>query len=99
MFFLDNQVCFPTLEKFDGVTNDASGHYFLVVLNIKACRFEVFDSLARNGQPLMVEACHLLVDGIKTMWARIFTDSKVQIANWPIEVIDSPKQTNGYIFF
>jgi hypothetical protein len=93
--FLQTQVCFPTLEKFASLPNDSSGHYFLVVLNIKAQRFEVLDSLAENGKALMMEACHFLVAGIKTMWARSYNDSKVQIANWPIEIIDSPKQTNG----
>jgi hypothetical protein len=47
----------------------------------------------------MMDACHLLIAGIKTMWARMYQDSKIRIAEWPIEVIDSPKQNNGYVFF
>lgn len=89
-------VCFPTLEKFGSLPQDSSGHYFLVVLNIKAERFEIIDSLARNGKALMMEACHLLIAGIKTMWKRMYNDSKVQITNFPIEVIPSPKQENTF---
>jgi hypothetical protein len=42
----------------------------------------------------MMEACHMLIVGIKVTWKREYAKSKVQIANWPIEVIDSPRQTN-----
>lgn len=67
----------------------------MVVLNIKAERFEVIDSLARRGRALLMESCHLLIANIKVMWGKEYADSKVDIADWPIEVIDSPKQTNG----
>ena len=75
--------------------SEASGHYWLVVLNIKAQRFEIYDSLAtKKREALMMEDTHYLIVGIKTMWLRLFTSSKVQIANWPIELIDSPRQDN-----
>lgn len=89
-------ICFPTLEKFQNLPKDSSGHYWLVVLNIKAERFEIIDSLARNAQALMMESCHLLIASIKKMWAKEYRNSKVQIIDWPIEVIDSPKQENRF---
>jgi hypothetical protein len=68
----------------------------LVVLNVSAERFEIIDSLSsrKKGEALMMEACHMLIAGIKVMWKREYAKSKVQIVNWPIEVIDSPRHTN-----
>uniref|UniRef100_A0ACD5TJR6 Uncharacterized protein n=2 Tax=Avena sativa TaxID=4498 RepID=A0ACD5TJR6_AVESA len=89
-------ICFPTLEKFPQLSKDLSAHYWLVVINIKAKRFEVIDSLARRGCALLMESCHLLIANIKVMWGKEYANSKVDIVDWPIEIIDNPKQTNGY---
>jgi hypothetical protein len=79
------------LESFPDCPPDSSGHYFMVVLNIKAQSFEVMDSLSKNGKALMIDACHFLDAGVKTMWTRMYNNSKVQIGSWPIEVADSPR--------
>ncbi|XP_071680291.1 putative ubiquitin-like-specific protease 1B [Lolium perenne] len=89
-------VCFPTLQAFPGTPKDASGHYWLVNLNIKAQRFEIYDSLGNNSEPVNMHACHLLIAGIKTNWTRQYSNSKIKIMDWPIEIIDSPRQNNGY---
>ncbi|KAK1669076.1 hypothetical protein QYE76_057235 [Lolium multiflorum] len=89
-------VCFPTLQAFPGTPKDASGHYWLVNLNIKAQRFEIYDSLGNNSEPVNMHACHLLIAGIKTNWTRQYSNSKIKIMDWPIEIIDSPRQNNLY---
>ena len=50
--------------------------------------------MARRGEALMMDACHLLIASIKKVWADEYKDSKVKITNFPIEVIESPHQTN-----
>jgi hypothetical protein len=62
-------------------TNNSSGHYWLVVLDIKGRRFEIIDSLSKDGQALMMPVCHLLITGIKKMWAREYKESSVDISN------------------
>ena len=47
------QICFPTLEKLSSDPKGSSGHYWLVVLNIKARRFEILDSLASKTEALL----------------------------------------------
>ncbi|KAM0887850.1 hypothetical protein ACQ4PT_028729 [Festuca glaucescens] len=90
------EICFPTLEGFTGAPPSQLGHYWLVNLNIKAQIFEMYDSLGGNGEALLMHACHLLIARIKTMWFKEYKKSKVQIADWPIVLIDSPKQNNGW---
>jgi hypothetical protein len=63
------QICFPTLQCFPGLANDQSGHYWLVNLNLKAERFEIYDSLAKNVEALMMDSCHFLIGAIKAIWA------------------------------
>jgi hypothetical protein len=62
------QICFPTLQKFPSVQKDPGGHYWLVNLKIKAQRFVIYDSLATNGESLIMDACHLLIASIKKIW-------------------------------
>lgn len=90
-------ICFPVLQKFTRLPTETSGHYWLVVLNLTAQRFEIIDSLGKQGQPLMMDACHLLIAGIKYMWTYHYKESKVQINNREIEVIDCPRQNTRMI--
>uniref|UniRef100_A0A0E0PVU0 Ubiquitin-like protease family profile domain-containing protein n=1 Tax=Oryza rufipogon TaxID=4529 RepID=A0A0E0PVU0_ORYRU len=51
-----------------GNGNDKAGHYFMVCLNLKAERFEVYDSLRGEDDEELISASHLVVASIKTMW-------------------------------
>ena len=91
------QICFPTLQAFEGCDENSSGHYFLVNLNLKAERFEIMDSITnRNGESIMIDACHLLVAAIKVMWSREYAESNIDISEFPMVFIPLPQQTNGY---
>ncbi|CAM0912916.1 unnamed protein product [Alopecurus aequalis] len=91
-------ICFPTLQSFDHQPkfDKDSGHYWLVNLNIKAARFEIMDSLTRNGEPLMMDTCHCLIASIKKMWKAEYSTSRVDISSYPIHILPVPNQTTTF---
>uniref|UniRef100_A0A0E0JK71 peptidylprolyl isomerase n=1 Tax=Oryza punctata TaxID=4537 RepID=A0A0E0JK71_ORYPU len=89
---------FPILQEL-GNGNDKAGHYFVVCLNLKAERFEVYDSLRGEDDEELISAINLVVASIKTMWDRVYMrSSKKTIQNYPLIFIDGPKQDNMYPF-
>ncbi|EEC80321.1 hypothetical protein OsI_22364 [Oryza sativa Indica Group] len=85
---------FPILQEL-GNGNDKAGHYFMVCLNLKAERFEVYDSLRGEDDEALISASHVVVASIKTMWDRFYMrSSKKTIQNYPLIFIDGPKQDN-----
>uniref|UniRef100_A0A0E0LBL8 Ubiquitin-like protease family profile domain-containing protein n=1 Tax=Oryza punctata TaxID=4537 RepID=A0A0E0LBL8_ORYPU len=75
--------------------NDKAGHYFVVCLNLKAERFEVYDLLRGEDDEELISASNLVVASIKTMWDRVYMrSSKKTIQNYPLIFIDGPKQDN-----
>nr|XP_025881956.1 uncharacterized protein LOC107281337 [Oryza sativa Japonica Group] len=88
------QAFFPILQEL-GNGNHKAGHYFVVCLNLKAERFEVYDSLRGEDDEALISAYHLVVASIKTMWDRFYMrSSKKTIQNYPLIFIDGPKQDN-----
>lgn len=91
------QAFFPILQEL-GNGNDKASHYFVVCLNLKAERFEVYDSLRGEDDEALISASHLVVASIKTMWDRFYMrSSKKTIQNYPLIFIDGPKQDNMYV--
>uniref|UniRef100_A0A0E0KZR0 Ubiquitin-like protease family profile domain-containing protein n=1 Tax=Oryza punctata TaxID=4537 RepID=A0A0E0KZR0_ORYPU len=85
---------FPILQEL-GNGNDKAGHYFVVCLNLKVERFEVYDSLRGEDDEELISATNLVVASIKTMWDRVYMrSSKKTIQNYPLIFIDGPKQDN-----
>uniref|UniRef100_A0A0E0KNE3 Ubiquitin-like protease family profile domain-containing protein n=1 Tax=Oryza punctata TaxID=4537 RepID=A0A0E0KNE3_ORYPU len=85
---------FPILQEL-GNGNDKAGHYFVVCLNLKAERFEVYDSLRGEDDKELISATNLVVASIKTIWDRVYMrSSKKTIQNYPLIFIDGPKQDN-----
>ncbi|BAT06794.1 Os09g0105200 [Oryza sativa Japonica Group] len=60
-----NRLDHKELELGNG--NDKDGHYFVVCLNLKAERFEVYDSLRGEDDEELISASNLVVVSIKTM--------------------------------
>uniref|UniRef100_A0A0E0HNF8 Ubiquitin-like protease family profile domain-containing protein n=1 Tax=Oryza nivara TaxID=4536 RepID=A0A0E0HNF8_ORYNI len=88
-----NRLDHKELELGNG--NHKAGHYFMVCLNLKAERFEVYDSLRGEDDEALISAYHLVVASIKTMWDRFYMrSSKKTIQNYPLIFIDGPKQDN-----
>uniref|UniRef100_A0A0E0LYE8 Ubiquitin-like protease family profile domain-containing protein n=1 Tax=Oryza punctata TaxID=4537 RepID=A0A0E0LYE8_ORYPU len=91
-----NRLDHKELELGNG--NDKAGHYFVVCLNMKAERFEVYDSLRGEDDEELILASNLVVASIKTMWDRVYMrSSKKTIQNYPLIFIDGPKQDNMYL--
>lgn len=82
---------FPVLQFLTPDEEEKNGHYFLFTLNIKAQRFEIMDSLRREGDAMMMDACHFLAAGIKYMWNKNYRNSTVKIGDFPIVYIPCPK--------
>uniref|UniRef100_A0A0E0MMC1 Ubiquitin-like protease family profile domain-containing protein n=1 Tax=Oryza punctata TaxID=4537 RepID=A0A0E0MMC1_ORYPU len=112
-YFLDSQLDWNELKKHLNQTganhlehkelelgnrNDKAGHDFVVCLNLKAERFEVYDSLRGEDDEELISATNLVVASIKTMWDRVYMrSSKKTIQNYPLIFIDGPKQDNMYL--
>ena len=71
---------------------DFNGHYYLIVLNLKAERFEVMDSLRSKMNPGLLKDARNIVGSIKGLWSSNYSESKINIEKWPTKYIDTPKQ-------
>ena len=71
-----------------------NGHYYLIVLNLKAERFEVMDSLRSVGTPGLPADCTTIIDNMKQMWALNYKQSKIDISTFTTQYIATPMQRN-----
>ncbi|KAG2582318.1 hypothetical protein PVAP13_6KG100200 [Panicum virgatum] len=77
------------------VQDDAhSGHYFMIVLNLRNKRFELINSLRTLGDPKLAECCNKVLSGIKFLWNINNGDSDYAIDDYELVDIAVPKQTN-----
>ena len=83
---------FPVLENLTPDIKVFTGHYYLISLNLKAERFEVFDSLRAKGNRGLIKEYRSIIGSIKYLWGANYSESKINIENWPIEYIDTPRQ-------
>ena len=91
---LIKQVSFPTLEILYKENPKETGHYWLMVLNIRDKRFEVLDSARMFKDKALVENANKIMKGIKINWEGHYSKSSVQIADWKLHKIKCPKQDN-----
>ena len=90
-FFL--QILFPVLQKLVQ-SDEHSGHYFLIVLNLRNKRFEVLDSMRNLENGKLAECCNKITNAIKSLWKIYYPDTKNPIDKYEIMDIPIPKQTN-----
>jgi hypothetical protein len=83
---------FGVLQDLTPDIKQFNGHYYLIVLNLKAERFEVMDSLRSKGNKGLVADCRAIIGSIKYMWAQNYVDSKINIEKWKTEHISTPMQ-------
>jgi hypothetical protein len=83
---------FGVLQDLTPDIKQFNGHYYLIVLNLKAERFEVMDSLRSKGNKGLVANYRAIIRSIKYMWAQNYVDSKINIKKWKTEHISTPTQ-------
>jgi Ulp1 family protease len=85
---------FPVLEAMGNNGSDTAGHYYLLVLNLRAKRFEVMDSMRSLGDERLRTSCNTIMEGIKTLWRKHYPNSKKDIEDYEPVDIGVPKQSN-----
>ncbi|KAG2629464.1 hypothetical protein PVAP13_3KG468401, partial [Panicum virgatum] len=60
------QILFPVLQKLVQ-SDEHSGHYFLIVLNLRNKRFEVLDSMRNLENGKLAECCNKITNAIKSL--------------------------------
>ena len=90
-FFL--QILFPVLQKLVQ-SDEHSGHYFLIVLNLHNKRFEMLDSMRNLENGKLAECCNKITNAIKSLWKIYYPDIENPIDKYEIMDIPIPKQTN-----
>jgi hypothetical protein len=83
---------FPVLQDLTPDIDLFTGHYYLIVLNLKAERFEVMDSLRAKGNRSFQKDYRSIIGSIKYLWAENYSDSKINIECWATEHIVTPMQ-------
>jgi Ulp1 family protease len=69
-----------------------SGHYYLIVLNLKAGRFEVMDSMRKEGDKLLMQDARNIIGSIKHFWQANYSASKIDISKYMTVHIPTPMQ-------
>ena len=86
---------FPVLQTWTPKGLDEKvGHYFLLVLNLRAKRFEVLDSMRSLNDEKLASCCANLVSRIKECWKIFYPDTKKEIDTYEVIDIQVSLQTN-----
>ncbi|CAL5059437.1 unnamed protein product [Urochloa decumbens] len=84
-----NLLFFPVLEV--NVTTELK-HWFVIVVNFKAQRFELMDSLRGQQDKDLLETSNKIISNIKILWKQHHAKSKIDISQFKSLYIDAPKQ-------
>ncbi|CAL5011729.1 unnamed protein product [Urochloa decumbens] len=84
-----NLLFFPVLEV--NLTTELK-HWFVIVLNFKAQRFELMDSLRGEQDKNLWATSNNIISNIKILWKQHHAKSKIDISHFKSLYIDAPKQ-------
>ena len=85
---------FPVLEAMRNNGSDTTGHYYLLVLNLRGKRFEVIDSMKSLEEERLRKSYNTIMEGIKTLRRKHYPNSKKDTENYEAVDIGVPKQLN-----
>lgn len=71
-----------------------SGHYFLIVLNLRNKRFEVFDSMRTLEDKSFLNCCMEIINSVKHLWKVHYPNSRNQIDEYELFEVNITKQGN-----
>uniref|UniRef100_A0ACD5XW89 Uncharacterized protein n=1 Tax=Avena sativa TaxID=4498 RepID=A0ACD5XW89_AVESA len=89
-------IMFSVLQDLTPNLEANTGHYYLIILNLKAERFEVMDSLRREGDKGLQADYRAIIGSIKNMWARNYSQSKFNISKYRTLHIPTPMQSTTF---
>lgn len=81
---------FAVLQNLSPNSKSFTGHYYLIVLNLKAERFEIMDSLRTEGNKGLMEDAAAIIGSIKHLWTLNYSESKIKIQSYKIVHIPTP---------
>nr|XP_051221660.1 putative ubiquitin-like-specific protease 1B [Lolium perenne] len=89
-------IMFSVLQDLTPEIKKMTGHYYLIVLNLTSGRFEVMDSLRREGDKALMADARTIIGSIKHLWATNYSESKINISKYKIVHITTPRQLTTY---
>ncbi|KAF8644462.1 hypothetical protein HU200_066457 [Digitaria exilis] len=90
------QVMFPVLQKLV-VGDEHSGHYFLIVLNLRNKRFEVFDSMRTlDADKALLDCCMTIITSVKELWKTDYPNTRHPIDDYQLFDVNITKQRNNH---
>ncbi|XP_051220677.1 uncharacterized protein [Lolium perenne] len=91
-----DMILFSVLQNLTPDLKIMSGHYYLIVLNLKAGRFEVMDSMRKEGDKLLMQDARNIIGSIKHFWQANYSASKIDISKYMTVHIPTPMQKTTY---
>lgn len=89
-------IMFPVFQDLTPDIQDVNGHYYLIVLNVKAERFEVMDLLRRKANKGLMDDAKPIIGSIKHLWGLNYEGSSIDIGRWKTEHIVTPMQKTNF---
>ncbi|KAG2630090.1 hypothetical protein PVAP13_3KG492001 [Panicum virgatum] len=86
-------ILFPVLQKLVEA-DEHSGHYFLIVLNLRNKRFEVLDSMRNLEDAKLADYCNRIINCIKSMWTIYYDGTNNPIEKYELVNIPVLQQKN-----
>ncbi|KAM0915625.1 hypothetical protein ACQ4PT_010699 [Festuca glaucescens] len=91
-----DMILFSVLQDLTPDLDVMTGHYYLIVLNLKSGRFEVMDSMRREGDAGLMKDSRTIIGSIKHLWATNYSESKIDISKYKTVHISTPMQDTKY---
>lgn len=92
MLLLHVQINFPVLQDLTPDLELFTGHFYLIVLNLKAERFEIMDSMRSEGNKDLMKDARAIIAAIKYMWEKNYGESNIDISKYKTLHIPTPMQ-------
>ena len=94
MVFFFLKVMIPVLENLDPENADGAHHYWVLNINLRDKRFEVFDSwrMLKKSKRLD-DVARAIVAAVRVLWDKYYPKQAKTMDKFPLVDIDAPKQT------
>ena len=73
---------FAVLQNLSPGSKVMTGHFYLITLNLKAERFELMDSMRKEGNRSLLADARKIIGSIKHLWEKNYSESKIDISKY-----------------